>query len=114
MFRQEREWTPLDRKLSEQMSAMLIAFANTGDPSIKDVKWPAWSPANEVKIEITDRIATVPLDVKGIEWLKAHPVPSPLGTLRIDCLALRLQAIAQKTLLRTPSQGKTICHKLIG
>jgi len=73
MFRQEREWTPLDRKLSEQMSAILIAFANTGDPSIKDVKWPAWSPANEVKIEITDRIATVPLDTKGIEWLKAHP-----------------------------------------
>ena len=28
MFRTEREWTPLDRKLSEQMSAMLIAFAN--------------------------------------------------------------------------------------
>jgi para-nitrobenzyl esterase len=73
MFRQEREWTPLDRKLSEQMSAMLIAFANTGDPSIKDLKWPAWAPANEVKIEITDRIVTVPVDVKGIEWLKAHP-----------------------------------------
>jgi para-nitrobenzyl esterase len=79
MFRKEREWTPLDRKLSEQMSAMLIAFANTGDPSIKDVKWSAWSPANEVKIEITDRIATVPLDVRGIEWLKAHPVQVQAG-----------------------------------
>jgi hypothetical protein len=32
-----------------------------------------------VKIEITDRIVTVPLDVKSIEWLKAHPAQVPPG-----------------------------------
>ncbi len=71
-LRVTRNWTPWDRELSRRMSAMLIAFANTGDPSTARDRWPAWSPSREVKLEFNDDIRVVPLNVKGIEWLAAH------------------------------------------
>jgi para-nitrobenzyl esterase len=72
-LRVTRNWTPWDRELSQRMSAMLIAFANTGDPSTARDKWPAWSPKQEVKLEFNDAIKVVPLNVEGIEWLATHP-----------------------------------------
>jgi para-nitrobenzyl esterase len=77
-FRVTRNWTAWDRDLSERMSAMLIAFANTGDPSTAKDRWPAWSPQQEVKLEFKNPVGVVALNVKGIEWLKAHPA-QPVG-----------------------------------
>lgn len=78
MFRPTRNWTAWDRQLSERMSAMLIALANTGDPSTAADKWPAWSPQRQVKLELGDTVAVVPMNVRGMEWLKAHPAnPTP-------------------------------------
>jgi para-nitrobenzyl esterase len=76
MFRPTRNWTAWDRELSERMSAMLIAFANTGDPSTAKDKWPAWAANKEVKLEFNDTVAVTPLDVKGIAFLTAH-APAP-------------------------------------
>ena len=73
MFRPTRNWTPWDRELSERMSAMLIAFANTGDPSTAKDKWPAWSARGEAKMEFGEKVAMTPLNVKGISWLAANP-----------------------------------------
>lgn len=46
-FRPTRNWTPADRKLSADMTASLIAFANTGNPTTSALTWPAWKPDNE-------------------------------------------------------------------
>jgi para-nitrobenzyl esterase len=51
MFRPTRLWQPYDRQLSETMTTLLIAFANTGVPAARGVSWPApianssWSSA---------------------------------------------------------------------
>jgi para-nitrobenzyl esterase len=73
MYRPTRNWTAWDRELSERMSAMLIAFANTGDPSTAKDKWPAWSAKNEVKLEFNDAVKVTPVNAKGVAWLQAHP-----------------------------------------
>ena len=73
MFRPTRAWGPWDRTLADRMTAALIAFANTGDPSTAEAKWPAWSAAAERKIEFGDRIAVVDIDRAPMDWLAAHP-----------------------------------------
>lgn len=80
MFRPTRKWRPWDRTLSQDMMESLIAFARTGSPATAAVKWPAWSAADEGRIVFGDKIAVEKLDVKGMEWLVAHPaakVPLP-------------------------------------
>jgi para-nitrobenzyl esterase len=76
MFRKTRDWQAWDRELSEKMMASLIAFADTGNPATPDVKWPAWSPTDEVKVEFGETISVVKLNTSGISWLKAHPADS--------------------------------------
>ncbi len=53
LFRPMRLWTAYDRELSQKMTAVMIAFAKTGNPQTADVRWPAWSPNIEQMIEIT-------------------------------------------------------------
>jgi para-nitrobenzyl esterase len=75
-LRTTRAWTAADRELSNKMLDSLIAFANTGNPATKDVVWPAWSAANEMKMEFgaaAEPIRAVPINSRGIEWLKTHP-----------------------------------------
>jgi para-nitrobenzyl esterase len=52
MYRPTRNWTPEDRKLSADMTASLIAFANTGNPATPALAWPAWTPAKEQLVEL--------------------------------------------------------------
>ena len=75
-LRPTRAWTPADRELSDRMQDALVAFAATGDPSTKDVTWPAWSAANEQKLEWGGAGGTakvVPVAGSRIDWLLAHP-----------------------------------------
>lgn len=73
--RHTRDWTPADYSLAGMMMDALIAFAATGNPATKSVPWPAWKPDKEVKLEWGGRVPAevVPIDVAGIEWLRAHP-----------------------------------------
>lgn len=51
MWRPTRNWTQEDRALSADMTAAMIAFANTGNPSTAAVQWPAWTPETERLVE---------------------------------------------------------------
>ena len=73
VFRTTRAWTASDRKMSVDMMGSLIAFADTGNPNTADVRWPAWSPRDERKIEFGDTIQVVKLDTARMDWLAAHP-----------------------------------------
>lgn len=73
ILRHTRDWTPGDRKFSDEMMGALISMAATGDPATKAVKWPAWSAANERRVVFGDHIAVEKLDTKGMDWLAAHP-----------------------------------------
>jgi para-nitrobenzyl esterase len=69
MFRSTRVWTPLDRTLSERMTASVVAFAKSGDPNTADVKWPAWTPSNERLVEFGDTIAVRPMNTKRLTFM---------------------------------------------
>lgn len=75
MLRTTRVWKPADYHLSSTMMDTLIAFAATGDPSTKEVSWPAWTPQKQVKLEFggAKTAQVVPIVTKNIDWLGAHP-----------------------------------------
>jgi para-nitrobenzyl esterase len=78
MFRPTRNWTPWDRELSQKMTAVLVAFANTGNPSTADVKWPAWSAQSESYVNFGDRIAVETVNRTRLDFMaKNRPVPAP-------------------------------------
>jgi para-nitrobenzyl esterase len=80
MFRPTRNWTPWDRELSQKMTAVLVAFANTGQPSTGDVKWPAWSAQDERYVNFGDRITLETVNRARLDFMAKHrPAPTPPG-----------------------------------
>lgn len=85
MFRQTRNWTEWDRELSRKMTAALVAFATTGDPSTPDVPWPAWKAGDERYIDFGDSIQIEKIDPPRLDFMAAHkppPMPRPGGPRR--------------------------------
>ena len=54
------------------MTAVLIAFANTGDPATNDVKWPAWSAQNQQYISFGDKITLEKVNTERLEFAAKH------------------------------------------
>jgi para-nitrobenzyl esterase len=79
IFRQTRNWTPEDQKLSEVMLGSLIALARSGSPDVPQWKWPAWSAKDEKYTLLGDRIQSASLQAARMDWLAAH---TPLTTQR--------------------------------
>lgn len=80
LFRPTRVWTEWDRQLSETLTASLIAFALTGNPSTPQASWPAWSAADERYIDFGDAIAIRSVNRARIDFMAAHrPAPAPPG-----------------------------------
>jgi para-nitrobenzyl esterase len=80
IFRPTRNWTPWDRELSQKLTAALIAFAATGDPSTAEVPWPAWSGQDERYIAFGDTIAVAAMNRARLEFMAKHrPAPAPPG-----------------------------------
>ena len=67
MFRPTRSWTPEDRKLSVDMTASLIAFANTGNPATPALSWQAWKPDNEQLLAL-DTTGSKPVPMETARW----------------------------------------------
>jgi para-nitrobenzyl esterase len=65
LFRTTRDWTPMDRKLAQTMSAMIVSFARTGRPS---PDWPAFDPK-------APRAMMLGEDVRVIDWPHAKALP---------------------------------------
>ena len=85
MFRPTRLWQNYDRQLSETMTALLIAFANTGVPSARGVTWPAWSEGREQLLEFGVSSTEVkPIDGARLDFIATTAgrwpaaVPRPL------------------------------------
>ena len=75
-LRPTRNWTAWDRRLSATMVDMLIGLARTGRPEAAGVRWPAWSPEQEIKLVLGDAIALAPLDPVRMDWHARHPRPT--------------------------------------
>jgi para-nitrobenzyl esterase len=80
LFRPTRNWTDRDHELSRKMTAALIAFANTGDPSTPDVKWPAWTAQNEQYVNFGDQITLETVNRARLDFMAKHrPPPGARG-----------------------------------
>ncbi len=78
MFRKTRDWTQLDRDLSEKMQNVIVAFAKTGNPSTDAVKFTRYSPTNEMRVDFGDTITNEKLNSKGMDFIANTPVlPAP-------------------------------------
>jgi para-nitrobenzyl esterase len=78
MFRPTRNWTPWDRELSRKMTAVLVAFAETGNPSTADVAWPAWSAENQRYLNFGDQITVENVNRARLDFMATHrPAPRP-------------------------------------
>ena len=75
LFRPTRQWQPWDRELSQTLTASLVAFARTGNPSTASVAWPAWSAEREQYLEFGDRITALPIDAPRLAFMAAHRPP---------------------------------------
>jgi para-nitrobenzyl esterase len=60
LFRRTRDWTDLDRRLSDQMSNAIVRFAKTGNPNeVSRDDWPAYEPDGEKIRELGDVTRTI-------------------------------------------------------
>ncbi|MCX6551271.1 MAG: carboxylesterase family protein [Acidobacteria bacterium] len=84
LFRPTRNWTPWDRELSQKMTAVLVAFARTGNPTTAGVQWPAWSAQAERYVNFGDTIALETVNRARLDFMAKHrPAPmSPGGAPR--------------------------------
>lgn len=69
LFRQTREWTPLDRDLSATMSGMILSFARTGKPA---ANWPVFDAKAPRSMMLGE-------EVKVIGWPNAKALPLLTG-----------------------------------
>ncbi len=81
-LRRTRNWTAADRRLSDEMMDVLIAFAGTGRPSTHAIHWPAWVPGDEKRLVIGATVTAQRLDVMRMDWLAVHPPARSAGSAR--------------------------------
>jgi para-nitrobenzyl esterase len=76
LFRTTRNWTELDRSLSNRMQDVIVTFARTGNPNTPAVKFVRYDPKNEQLTDFGDTITLERLNSRGIDFLLTHP-PAP-------------------------------------
>jgi para-nitrobenzyl esterase len=72
-LRTTRSWSEEDRRVSNEMMATLIRFAESGNPATPVVPWPAWSANEQRYIEFGATPRVEPLPVAAMEWLASQP-----------------------------------------
>jgi para-nitrobenzyl esterase len=86
MFRKTRDWTALDRGLSEKMQDVIVAYARTGNPNTPGVSFAKYAPSAEQRTDFGDRIVVETLNSSGMDFLldtpAAPPPPGPDGRAR--------------------------------
>jgi para-nitrobenzyl esterase len=80
LFRPTRNWTALDRDLSERMMHGLIAFARTSKPDTPDLSWPAWTTDSPRYMVFGESVEVRTMNLTRMDWLAAHP-PAPVAPL---------------------------------
>jgi para-nitrobenzyl esterase len=74
-----RAWTSWDRKLSDAMQNVIVAFAKTGNPKTAEVDFPKYDPNNEMRIVFGDTISVQTLNTPGLDFLQTHPIQGGRG-----------------------------------
>jgi para-nitrobenzyl esterase len=70
LFRRTRDWSALDRDLSNAMQDVVVAFAKTGNPSTKAAPFARYAPDNETRVDFGDVIKVEKLNTRGMDFLE--------------------------------------------
>jgi para-nitrobenzyl esterase len=81
-FRKTRDWNDWDRDLSNSLTDMIVAFAKTGNPSTAKIKFTAYNPTNEMRVDFGDTIKVEKLNTKAMDFIDQTPVLPPPGAGR--------------------------------
>lgn len=76
-FRRTRDWSEADRALSEAMQDAIVAFARTGNPNTKTVRFVRYDPKAEYQTIFGDRITVDRLNSAGLDFLANNPPAEP-------------------------------------
>ena len=78
LFRHTRTWEPVDVRLEEDMSALLLSFARDGVPASPRVpKWPRFDPRSPRVVSLGEEIRLVDWpNYKSLSLLNAPPPPA--------------------------------------
>ncbi len=77
LYRQRRDWTALDRALSNQMQDVIVSYARTGDPRTPAVKFVRYDPKNEQRVVFGDTITVERINTPGIDFIFNSPPSAP-------------------------------------
>jgi len=80
LLRHTRDWTPWDRKLSNDMQDVIVHFAKTGNPSTSSAAFVPYDRSNEVRVVFGDTITKEVLDSKAMDFLASHPASQSGGS----------------------------------
>jgi para-nitrobenzyl esterase len=78
-FRRTRAWTEYDRALADQMSAVIVAFAATGNPATSDVKVPRFTAQSQQFVEFGDEVSNRSFNVKRMDFMGTFNLPGVVG-----------------------------------
>jgi para-nitrobenzyl esterase len=78
-IRRTREWTEYDRRLAEQMSDALIAFAQTGDPATKATPFPRFDAKSERVVELANPVRVVRFEKARMDFMAQFNLPGAVG-----------------------------------
>lgn len=74
LFRTTRDWTDYDRKLSDEMQDVILAFARAGNPSTAAVKFVPFDVRRPERTDFGDRISVERLNPAAMDFLLRNPV----------------------------------------
>jgi len=81
VFSRTRAWRDSDRTMSDAMVQSLIQFAETGNPTTREMQWPAWTPDQQPYLVLGESVQVARMRPKQMEWLALHPAGPRDGTV---------------------------------
>jgi para-nitrobenzyl esterase len=79
LFRRTRDWSALDRDLSNVMQDVVVAFAKTGNPSTRAAQFTPYAPDNETRVDFGDVIKVEKLNTRGMDFLETNAAAAGAG-----------------------------------
>lgn len=79
LFRRTRDWTAWDRELSTLMQDVIVAFARTGNPSVRAAQFARYALDNETRVEFGDSVRVEKLNTRGMDFLESTSAASGAG-----------------------------------
>lgn len=77
LLRHTRDWAARDKRLSNDMQDVIVAFAKTGNPSTSAARFVRYDPASEMRTRFGESIETERPPSQAADLIKAHVVAVP-------------------------------------